>query len=101
MSAGRADLPRGDASRPYAPPEAGISPSSSYMALCAAQNISGERRSTTFFPPAASSPRRSRFRMSSRMASASSAGVLGLAHLALPVVNLRDQITKLRDSSLI
>ena len=27
--------------------------------------------------------------------------VLGLAHLALPVVNLRDQITKLRDSSLI
>ena len=27
--------------------------------------------------------------------------VLGLAHLALPVVNLRDQIAKLRDSSLI
>ncbi|KLX68514.1 hypothetical protein SK74_01894 [Escherichia coli] len=27
--------------------------------------------------------------------------MLGLAHLALPVVNLRDQITKLRDSSLI
>ena len=27
--------------------------------------------------------------------------VLGLAHLVLPVVNLRDQITKLRDSSLI
>ena len=27
--------------------------------------------------------------------------VLGFAHLVLPVVNLRDQITKLRDSSLI
>ena len=27
--------------------------------------------------------------------------VLGLAHLALPVVNLRDQIPELRDSSLI
>ena len=27
--------------------------------------------------------------------------VLGLAHLVLPVVNLRDQITGLRDSSLI
>jgi hypothetical protein len=26
---------------------------------------------------------------------------LGLAYLALPVVNIRDQITKLRDSSLI